>query len=403
MEKLNYKKGQGLAEVLLAIGVFVVGIVAVAYLTLDASIADRQGIERTKAVLLAQEGLEAVRSIRDGDFDDLTNGTHGIALSGNVWALSGASDTQDQFTRTVEIGDVGTSTLEGIDIKVATSTVTWQFSEARSGKVELVDNITDWNQTHGAGEFLLPDISNAVIEAGQADKQIKDITIENTDSAGAITISHMTLWWDNATNITRIRIDNSNVYNDNSVGSVSGTEIDIDDVTLAASSGNVDVNALRWKDAITGTDVMIKFKLSDGTNRWTYLREPGSDTGGGDSDSFSVDASGAAIDGGDNTKVIGITISNTGGSSITLDTMSVTWSGAPGGTKINEITIDGSSLWSGSDTSGKTQDLTDFVMAAGQTYSINSIDFSKNMTGTTLTIEFTMSDSSSKSESNITP
>jgi Tfp pilus assembly protein PilV len=399
----NNQSGQSLLEVLIAMSIFVVGVATIGFLVLDANVATRQGVERTQATLLAREGLEAARSIRDADFDNLTAGTHGIALVGNTWTFSGSSDTQDQFTRTVQIGPFSTSTIDATDIVMATSTVTWQFSDARQNSVILTEHMTDWNQTQGDGEFLLPNIANAVIEAGQADKQIKDITIENTNTSSAITITHMTLWWDNATNLTRIRIDNANVYNDQSIGTASGIEIDIDDVVLAASSGNIDIDALRWKDSIVDTDVMVKYLLSDGSNRWMYLQEPGSETGGGQSDNLSVDVSSVAIDGSDNTKVVGITISNTGESTITLDTMTVSWTGAPGGTKINEITIDGTSQWTGNDNSGNVQDITDFVLSAGQTYSINSLDFNKNMTSTTLSIVFTMSDSSSKTISDITP
>jgi len=138
LKLLKSQKGQSLVEVLIALGVFVLGIATIGFLVLDANVSTRQGVERTQATLLAKEGLEAARSIRDADFDNLTAGTHGIALAGNQWTLFGTSDTQDQFTRSVVIEDTG------VKEKKATVNVDWQFSAQRSNSVSLVTYLTDW-------------------------------------------------------------------------------------------------------------------------------------------------------------------------------------------------------------------------------------------------------------------
>lgn len=136
--RLRSQKGQSLIEVLIAMAVFIVGIATVGFLVLDANVSTRQGVERTQATLLAKEGLEAARSIRDADFDNLTAGAHGIVLSGNTWTFSGSSDLTDVFTRQITISSVDSNTKQ-ID-----STVTWQQTTDRSGSVSLITYLTNW-------------------------------------------------------------------------------------------------------------------------------------------------------------------------------------------------------------------------------------------------------------------
>lgn len=93
---------------------------------------------RTRAVFLAEEGLEAVRNIRDESYANLSDGTYGLALSGNQWIFSGTQDATDIFTRTVSISSVDTVR------KLITSTVLWQQNPERSGSVSVNTYLTDW-------------------------------------------------------------------------------------------------------------------------------------------------------------------------------------------------------------------------------------------------------------------
>src|SRR3990172_6077980 len=58
---------------------------------------------RSRGGFVANEGIEAVRNIRDGAFSDLANGTHGLAISGGQWVFSGSSDVVDIFTRSLTV------------------------------------------------------------------------------------------------------------------------------------------------------------------------------------------------------------------------------------------------------------------------------------------------------------
>ena len=398
MSGVRRSRGQSLIEVLVALGVFVVGIATIGFLVLDANISSRQGVERTQAILLAKEGLEAARSIRDADFDNLTAGTHGIAIAGNTWTFFGTSDSQDQFTRVVTITDID------VDTKQVQSQVTWQFTEARQNSVTLTDYLTDWNQTHGNAGELSVDVSAA--EIGGGNRELQKIKIQNI-SGSDITIDKITVWWTNSQLIEEIKIDGTRVWKHNSEGSPngkqpSGTELDIEDFVVSTGAGQLNIDKFRFNGSMSGVTFIIKFIMGDLSTNYVLV-EPGV-VSVPQADGLLVDTSAVAIDPGDNTKVINITIENTGALDITIDKMNVSWTGVPGGTKIREIVINGGSVWAGNKDSGNELDITDFTLVSGAgSYPIDFLDFSKNMGGTTISITFTMGDGSTKTVSNIQP
>lgn len=94
---------------------------------------------RARANLIAEEGCEAVRNMRDGAFSNLTNGTHGLAQSGGTWTLSGTSDTSGLFTRQITIAGVDSTR------KTATCTVSWP-RQPGTGTIQtsVVTRLTNW-------------------------------------------------------------------------------------------------------------------------------------------------------------------------------------------------------------------------------------------------------------------
>jgi len=127
-----------LVEVLLALSVLslIVGTLvgALIYGRESTALAGSRG----RAVVLAEESLEAVRNIRDEDFSNLVLGTHGLVISGNEWLFSGSSDTIGIFTRDVELSQVGDNTIQVI------STVSWQQNPQRTGIISLITYLTNW-------------------------------------------------------------------------------------------------------------------------------------------------------------------------------------------------------------------------------------------------------------------
>lgn len=143
---MNWEKGQSLIELLVAIGIFVIAASSLAFLILDSYVSGRLAEEITKANFLAEEGLEATRSIRDNDWNQLTADSYGLAISEteNTWVFTvppEGTDVSDQLrggTRIIMIEDVGT------DRKKVTSRVTWQFTQARPQEIRLVTYLTNW-------------------------------------------------------------------------------------------------------------------------------------------------------------------------------------------------------------------------------------------------------------------
>lgn len=258
-------------ELLVAIGVFVVGIATIGLLIMDAYVSSRQGVERTQAVLLAKEGLEAARSIRDGDFDNLAAGTHGIALSGGYWIFSGTSDTQDQFARQITVTNLN------VDTKQVQSQVTWQITAVRQGSVVLTDYLTDWNQTHGQAGELGVDTKEA--ELGEGDTELTGITIENT-GVSDITIDKITVWWDGDRLIEEIVIDGNAVWSETGPGSPSGkqpsgTELDIQDFVVTAGGGQYSIDRFKFDGPMTGVGFIILFKMADNSTNYVMVETAG--------------------------------------------------------------------------------------------------------------------------------
>lgn len=98
--------------------------------------------QRQRAVIYAEEGLEALRNLRDANFSNLTiGGPYGLATSSGFWSLNGTSTTDGEFTRQIFIGNLGADRL------VATSTVTWSQNLQRNSAISLTTYLTNWEKT----------------------------------------------------------------------------------------------------------------------------------------------------------------------------------------------------------------------------------------------------------------
>ncbi len=127
-----------LVEVMLASFLFLLLVVALGSALLYGQESTVLAGNRARAIFLAEEGLEAVRNIRDEDYTLLTNGVYGLADATGTWTLSGSSDVSGEFTRTITISDAG------VGAKEISSEVTWTQTARRLGDVILVTHLSDW-------------------------------------------------------------------------------------------------------------------------------------------------------------------------------------------------------------------------------------------------------------------
>ena len=94
--------------------------------------------KRQQAAIFAEEGIEAVRNMRDESFANLSDGTHGLAISAGQWTFSGTQDVNGIFTRQIAISTVDATT------KKITSSVNWTQNGQRTGLVSLDTQLTNW-------------------------------------------------------------------------------------------------------------------------------------------------------------------------------------------------------------------------------------------------------------------
>lgn len=135
---LYVQQGFSLVEVVLASAVFVLLVTAFIGAYLYGQEAAVLAGNRAQAVMLAQEGLEAVRNMRDFTFTTLTDGTYGLSTAGNQWSLSGSEDIFGIFTRQIIISSVDVAR------RSITANVSWQQNPQRNGLVSLTTRLTHW-------------------------------------------------------------------------------------------------------------------------------------------------------------------------------------------------------------------------------------------------------------------
>lgn len=143
-KKRKLEAGQSIIEATVSVGVvalIVVALVSVVTLSIRNAVFSKNKSLATKYVT---EGLEAVRSIREKDWQELktaadAGGTHGLINTSGIWTFDSAFDTPATgFTRKVEITGSG-------DSYQVVVTVSWTYG-AKSFSSSSTTNFTLWKQ-----------------------------------------------------------------------------------------------------------------------------------------------------------------------------------------------------------------------------------------------------------------
>src|SRR5690349_13169200 len=130
-------EGYSIIEIILAIAIFVIISSSAVVAILGALTTIRLTQEQGQATYLANEGMEAIKSIRDQQWASLIPGnTYGLSKTSGVWSFSGTSDTNGKYTRSLAVSAVNRSggaivTSGGtvdFDTKKVTCTVSWNAS-----------------------------------------------------------------------------------------------------------------------------------------------------------------------------------------------------------------------------------------------------------------------------------
>lgn len=125
-------------EAILAIGIIVMVFTGIIGISLGGLTGTLRGEERLPAVALAQESLEAVRSIRDFDWNNLTAGVHGLSDASNYWALTDTPDTVGIYTRQVTVAEVDAATKDVV-VRIG-----WEALPGINNEIEITNRFTNW-------------------------------------------------------------------------------------------------------------------------------------------------------------------------------------------------------------------------------------------------------------------
>src|SRR3989344_1590517 len=186
-KKETTNQGFSIIEVILA--VFMFAIIAVTGITtiLHSYSVNRLGEEETFATLYAGEGMEAVRSIKNQGWSNLSAGTLKLRRSNGFWEFNGPgsdTDPSGRFTRSMLVSTVNRDVNGNIvssggttdpDTKKVTAEVNWNFSDVRARSITLSNYVTNFRKAiatekggvlvYGDGGTTLDTISYKILDA----------------------------------------------------------------------------------------------------------------------------------------------------------------------------------------------------------------------------------------------
>lgn len=101
--KLKTLKGQSLIELVISLGLFAVLAAAIGGIIFTGLGSLERSSQLVKASALAQEGLEAIRAIRNRDWNELVYNQSALKIENNEWLFEGEGTSEQigRFTRTL--------------------------------------------------------------------------------------------------------------------------------------------------------------------------------------------------------------------------------------------------------------------------------------------------------------
>lgn len=215
------KSGQALVEILVGLSLLALSLSFGTILVFGGQNISIEREQSIQARMLAKEGIDAARSIKNRSWGSLTNGAKGLIFSVGQWQWSGSSDTKGIFTRKIIISDAGN------DTKKIESEVTWNSSSNRPQNVRLVTLLTNWKNA-----LAFPD-------PGDTGGAGLDGDWENPESLGSLDLGA-------GNQATDIDVSNKIIYISTQASSKSKPDVHAVDATnpsLPVLRSSVDVDA----------------------------------------------------------------------------------------------------------------------------------------------------------------
>ena len=167
----------------------------------------QQGGEQTEAQALAQEGVEAVRSIRDNAWNELQYSTSSVSIVNAKWAFDGEGTTEiiGDYTRTISFSDVCRDVSDDIttcpgsytDVhsKKVTAEVVWEVRPGITNTVRQIGYLTNWDTNYwpqsdwvgGSGQSVWSNITRYDSADGILDVNTGEVILDQTTDTSAST------------------------------------------------------------------------------------------------------------------------------------------------------------------------------------------------------------------------
>jgi Tfp pilus assembly protein PilV len=274
--------GYTMLEVLIAVGLAGLFFTAIMGLFLTSNRTSAEAMTQQQAVWYAQEGIEALKSMRFSDLSLTQSGS--LTFASNQWTLgmSGPETVGEIYARTVTVEQVerdnncalvqSGGTVDTDTYRV-TSTITWDDTKGVQQAIALNSLVTNWKNPSGpcattSCEELFIDITNIDWFGG---KQLRDVFLTNNGSQ-TIEIDKLTFTWSNASLISQVFSGNDKVWSSTGPGTplgeqTSGTELDIVDIYIkpGETTEMQKVQFTEQMDIEGGVDLTINYECEDGS------------------------------------------------------------------------------------------------------------------------------------------
>ncbi len=149
--------GQSMVELVMAISIFAIIGSSIMVLVLDAFNMEREGKEDTQALSFAEEGIEAMRAVRDRAWNKLRFPQGQISINGGAWAYNNnpSPETIGRFNRAITVSDVCRD-INGNQVscpglyadahtKKVTTAVSWTQISGAVRSVQQTMFLTNWD------------------------------------------------------------------------------------------------------------------------------------------------------------------------------------------------------------------------------------------------------------------
>ncbi|MFA5644653.1 MAG: hypothetical protein WC928_03980 [Patescibacteria group bacterium] len=345
--------GFGSLELLLAGSIFILLLTSITGLLLyGRDSLDKDNLS-SRASLLANEGLTAVENIRQVSFDNLIDGVHGLYFSGGEWGFLGSYDEKNDFRRTVTI-----SSLSPTEKRVAIEII-WPKKFGRLGRVLLVKHFSKWPEVVLAPDFFT-DIN---IDTDIVSSYCATVTV-STDSITPV------IW---------------SVDIDLSAPLLNGIPYSVTSADWSFASSTLTAWGLPFNETVaSGSPAFFEFCSNRPQNQADYL---------------IVNTINTYVGSGNpgNRNVYDIYLGNNGIQDIILSSINLGWTNTPV-RRLQQIFIDGTSIWSGNINSGGTAVISGgYVLVSGSGPYNLRLRFNNDFSGRTINyINFNFLDGSTK-------